>query len=121
MRVTIYFIFLFCCILGIYALNRADSGITECAEYGLQKDAHYKGIVSKKWNDPSQHGYPMLRIVLDGELKGFTRDLNFRDDTGKFYKFIEVGDSVKKKQGELKVAIRRNSRAYIIHLQPACD
>ncbi len=121
MKVTIYFFLLFCCLVGIYSLNHSNQGAIDCAEYGLQKDVYYEGIIDKKWQDPSDHSYPMLRIAFDGKLFGLSRDLNFLADTGKFYRFIAVGDSVKKMQGSLNITVKRNGRTYIIALRPACN
>jgi hypothetical protein len=121
MKVVTYFALLFCCLASIYALNLSDWGTTNCAEYGLQKDAHYAGIVLNKWRDSLNHSYPMLRVALGGEQGGFSRDLNFLADTGNFYKSVAIGDSVKKKEGSLEVLIKRNDTTILIPLQPACN
>ena len=121
MKVATYFALLFCCLASIYALNHPDWRTSKCAEYGLQKDAHYEGVVLDKWKDSLNHSYPMLRVQLGGEQSGFSRDLNFLADTGTFYKSVVIGDSLDKKEGKLEVIIKRNGRATAIPLQPACN
>ncbi len=121
MKAVAYVILFLCCILGIYALNHSYWGTTGCAEYESQINRHYKGVVINKWQDRLNHSYPMLRVQLSSEQGDFSRDFNFLADTGDFYKFVAIGDSIKKRRGLLEVGIKRNEKDTVILLKPACN
>ena len=121
MKVAAYFTLFFCCIAGIYVLDHDGWGINDCAEYGLQKDAHYEGVIFNKWQDSLNHNCPMLNVKLGGESLGFTKDFNFLADSGNFYNLAVIGDSVNKKDGTLEVIVKRNRKTFTVLLQPDCN
>ena len=73
----------------------------------------YSGNIVKKFVDKEQHGYRTI-VVDDNNTE---RSILLEYEKGGLYSFLNVGDSINKKEGDLSVSISRENIDTIIHMR----
>ena len=77
----------------------------------------YNGIINRKFEDKENHALPTLIIKEENQPKIFG---SFRDISG-LYEYTQVGDSIIKEKGSLKVMIIRDDIDTIFKLDFDCQ
>jgi len=77
----------------------------------------YNGIINRKFEDKENHALPTLIIKEENQRKIFG---SFRDISG-LYEYSQVGDSIIKEKGSLKVKIIRDDKETIFKLDFDCQ
>ncbi len=72
-----------------------------CAEKEEMKEYLFNAVVIKKFNDPENHGYPA--VVFKSLTDNNVYKIFFILEKGGFFDNIQVGDTVKKKNGSLRI------------------
>ena len=78
------------------------------------KDVVYDGVLTNKFVDKKQHNYKKI-ILKDFNGSESTHVLDL--ESGGFYDYLEIGDTIYKKRGELFLKLKRKKNDTIIHLK----
>lgn len=111
---VISFILMTLTIIVFISIAKRTS-IKDCiSQENFLKTTKYKGIISGKYENANKHYLPTLEIKEGNQKKVFE---SFRDISG-IYDFAQIGDSIIKDSGTLKIEIIRNNKGnnFIIDL-----
>jgi hypothetical protein len=78
------------------------------------KDVVYDGVLTNKFVDKKQHNYKKI-ILKDFNGRESTHILDL--ESGGLYDYLEIGDTIYKKRGELFLKLKRKKNDTIIHLK----
>ena len=78
------------------------------------KDVVYDGVLTNKFVDKKQHNYKKI-ILKDFNGRESTHVLDL--ESGGLYDYLEIGDTIYKKRGELFLKLKRKKNDTIIHLK----
>jgi len=78
------------------------------------KDVVYDGFLTNKFVDKKQHNYKKI-ILKDFNGRESTHILDL--ESGGLYDYLEIGDTIYKKRGELFLKLKRKKNDTIIHLK----
>ena len=65
----------------------------------------YVGLVVAKYIDTKEHGYKTLEIDNGHEIQ----KIRFIRDTSRLYNYLQIGDSIYKPSGTMKVTVERHN------------
>ena len=86
------------------------------AHENLLKKIEYNGIISGKYENSNKHYLPTLEIKEGNRIKLFE---SFNYLSG-IYNYAQVGDSIKKDSGSLKIIIFRNNEEHDFFVDLNC-
>jgi hypothetical protein len=90
----------------------AETGL--CISEKRMKERHLNGTIDEKFLDEKGHMYPTIRISSLEEKVA----INDRSD---FYSFIQIGDSLLKKEGSLEIRVVRGEIDTVFTLDYDCQ
>jgi hypothetical protein len=103
-------------ILLIVFLNTSDKKI-DCDQFiSRMKSVRYNGIIIKKYIDTNQHNYK--KVILKEDIE--TQVILFDQEEGGVFQYLEKGDSISKKDGDLTMKIVRGEKDSIYKLNYYC-
>ncbi len=89
-----------------------------CSRFKEFKSYKYDYLVLNKYLDSNEHSYPTL-ILQDGKGNKFPNQDLIMDNSGLF-DFLNIGDSIKKKQGDSLVNVVNSSLDTTIEVDFGC-
>lgn len=84
----------------------------KCRANDFFKSITFHGIVSKKYEDPTQHLMPVIDLMEIEKNKIITID--FFLDTSNSYNKIEIHDTIIKKEGSMDIYKIKNGKAFFL-------
>jgi hypothetical protein len=103
-------------ILLIVFLNTSDKKI-DCDQFiSRMKSERYNGIIIKKYIDTNQNNYK--KVILKKDIE--TQVILFDQEEGGVFQYLEKGDSISKKDGDLTMKIVRGEKDSIYKLNYYC-
>lgn len=89
----------------------------DCDEFLSQiRSERYSGIIIKKFIDKDQHNYKKVILKKDSKTQVILLD----QEEGGLFEYLEKGDSISKKGGELILKIVREEKDSIYKLNYYC-
>lgn len=80
----------------------------------------FKGIVSKKFNNPNNRNYPTLEILISEKGKKRTENISGSGLKNEIYKYAILGDSIYKAEDSLQYILKRNTTTMIFEYNDSC-
>jgi len=95
----------------VFIVNLSSCGIPKIGDGKVQLDANfkkkYKGIITKKYIDNYNHARETINIILSDSSEYYLP--YYGDQYESFYNYLQVGDSILKKDWGFKFYIKRDS------------
>jgi hypothetical protein len=102
-------------IIVIWLLSESSKfEVTSSDAKRIFKDVVYDGFLTNKFVDKKQHNYKKI-ILKDFNGRESTHILDL--ESGGLYDYLEIGDTIYKKRGELFLKLKRKKNDTIIHLK----
>jgi hypothetical protein len=102
-------------IIVIWLLSESSKfEVTSSDAKRIFKDVVYDGVLTNKFVDKEQHNYKKI-ILKDFNGRESTHILDL--ESGGLYDYLEIGDTIYKKRGELFLKLKRKKIDTIIHLK----
>ncbi len=79
----------------------------------VYREAQYSGYVIKKYIDSTQHNFKTIVLKEKKDVSSILFDF----EIGGFYEFVQVGDSISKQSGALKIYLKRKDFDTIVNIQ----